>query len=125
MEVGNGGMSTTEQQAIFSLYGLIKTPLYIGADVTTLSGARNAFLALTVVRWQKPIVFCRRDRQQITVTCIVIAPKRLKLRSFFSSSVRKRATNSISNAEKWSIIVPFAVERDPIRCSNERCACRR
>ena len=50
MEVGNGGMSTTEQQAIFSLYGLIKTPLYIGADVTTLSGARNAFLAPTIVR---------------------------------------------------------------------------
>lgn len=39
MEVGNGGMSAAEQQAIFSLYGLIKTPLYIGADVTTLEGA--------------------------------------------------------------------------------------
>ena len=38
MEVGNGGMSTPQQQAIFSLYGLIKTPLYIGADVTSLDG---------------------------------------------------------------------------------------
>ena len=36
MEVGNGGMTTAEQQAVSSLYhalyGLIKTPLYIGAD---------------------------------------------------------------------------------------------
>lgn len=38
MEVGNGGMSLAEQQAIFSIYALVKTPLYIGADVTTLVG---------------------------------------------------------------------------------------
>ena len=72
-----------------------------------------------------------------TANCIIIAPKRLKLRlsgsarksqkrfrdtprfkfravlthcqPFLSGSVRKRATNSNSNAEKWSIIMQFAV----------------
>jgi hypothetical protein len=73
----------------------------------------------------------------ITANCIIIAPKRLKLRlsgsarksqkrfrdtpmfkfqavlartqPFLSRSVRNGATNPGSNAEKWSIIVQFAV----------------
>ena len=54
MEVGNGGMSTTEQQAIFSLYGLIKTPLYIGADVTTLEGATlEVYKNKEIIAWNQ------------------------------------------------------------------------
>ena len=54
MEVGNGGMSTAEQQAIFSLYGLIKTPLYIGADVATLSGPTLAvYKNKDIIAWNQ------------------------------------------------------------------------
>jgi hypothetical protein len=88
-------------------------------------------------------VWCTRrataptESEHGTATCIIIAPKRLKLRlsgsarksqkrfrdtprfkfravlthcqPFLSGSVRKRATNSNSNAETWSIIMQFAV----------------
>jgi hypothetical protein len=54
MEVGNGGMSATEQQAIFSLYGLIKTPLYVGADVTTLEGATlEVYKNKDIIAWNQ------------------------------------------------------------------------
>lgn len=54
MEVGNGGMTTAEQQAIFSLYGLIKTPLYIGADVTTLSGPTlDVYKNKDIIAWNQ------------------------------------------------------------------------
>lgn len=38
IEIGNGDMTRDQQRAIFSLYSLIKTPLFIGADVTKLDG---------------------------------------------------------------------------------------
>jgi alpha-galactosidase len=54
MEVGNGGMSVAEQQAIFSLYALVKTPLYIGADVTTLVGDTLAvYTNKAVIAWNQ------------------------------------------------------------------------
>jgi alpha-galactosidase len=54
MEVGNGGMSLTEQQAVFSLYALVKTPLYIGADVTSLDGDTLAVYTNTaVIAWNQ------------------------------------------------------------------------
>ena len=33
-----GGMSAAQERAVFSLYAIVKTPLFIGADVTALSG---------------------------------------------------------------------------------------
>jgi hypothetical protein len=79
-----------------------------------------------------------------TATCIIIAPRRLKFRlsgsarksqkrfrdtpmikfravltryqPFSSGSVRKRATNSNSNAEKWPIIVQFAIRSRHLIC---------
>ena len=54
MEVGNGGMSLAEQQAVFSLYALVKTPLYIGADVTTLVGDTLAvYTNAAVIAWNQ------------------------------------------------------------------------
>ena len=54
MEVGNGGMTTAQQQAVFSLYGLIKTPLYIGADVTTLTGTTlEVYLNKDIIAWNQ------------------------------------------------------------------------
>eukprot|EP01052_Picozoa_sp_SAG31_P000944 SAG31_NODE_30_length_32545_cov_9.378999_7_plen_106_part_00 len=47
-------MSLTEQQAIFSLYGLIKTPLYIGADVTTLNGPTlQVYMNKNIIAWNQ------------------------------------------------------------------------
>jgi hypothetical protein len=58
MEVGNGGMTTAQQQAVFSLYVLIKTPLYIGADVTMLTGATlEVYKNEHVIAWNQ--VWCR------------------------------------------------------------------
>ena len=37
LEVGNGGMSTDENQAHFSLWCLMKAPLLIGCDLTNVS----------------------------------------------------------------------------------------
>ena len=37
LEVGNGGMTTTEYETHFSLWCLMKAPLLIGADVTNMS----------------------------------------------------------------------------------------
>jgi alpha-galactosidase len=37
LEVGNGGMTTDEYQSHFSLWALMKAPLIIGCDVTTMS----------------------------------------------------------------------------------------
>ena len=54
VEVGNGGMTTAQQQAVFSLYGLIKTPLYIGADVTTLTGTTlEVYLNKDIIAWNQ------------------------------------------------------------------------
>jgi alpha-galactosidase len=54
MEVGNGGMSIAEQQAVFSLYALVKTPLYIGTDVTTLTGGTLAvYTNQAVIAWNQ------------------------------------------------------------------------
>ena len=38
LEVGNGGMTTTEYETHFSLWCLMKAPLLIGCDVTNVSG---------------------------------------------------------------------------------------
>jgi hypothetical protein len=32
------GMTAQQEELVFSLYALVKTPLFIGADVTTLDG---------------------------------------------------------------------------------------
>ena len=37
-EAADGGMSAAQEQAVFSLYAIVKTPLFIGADVTKLTG---------------------------------------------------------------------------------------
>jgi len=44
LEVGNGGMSTTEYQSHFALWCLIKSPLLIGCDLTTVSSTDLAIL---------------------------------------------------------------------------------
>jgi len=44
LEVGNGGMTTDEYQAHFSLWCLIKSPLLIGCDVTKMSDDTKAIL---------------------------------------------------------------------------------
>jgi alpha-galactosidase len=37
LEVGNGGMTTTEYKAHFALWALLKAPLIIGCDITKMS----------------------------------------------------------------------------------------
>jgi len=44
LEVGNGGMTTDEYTAHFSLWCLIKSPLLIGCDVTSMSAATKNIL---------------------------------------------------------------------------------
>jgi len=44
LEVGNGGMTTTEYKSHFSLWAMIKAPLLIGCDVTALSGEMLSIL---------------------------------------------------------------------------------
>jgi len=39
LEVGNGGMTTTEYRAHFSLWALIKSPLLVGCDVRNMTNA--------------------------------------------------------------------------------------
>jgi hypothetical protein len=47
-------MSLAEQRAVFSLYALVKTPLYIGADVTTLVGDTLAvYTNKAVIAWNQ------------------------------------------------------------------------
>ena len=38
LRVGGGGMTPDEEKAAISVYMVAKTPIFIGADVTTLSG---------------------------------------------------------------------------------------
>eukprot|EP00658_Telonema_sp_P-2_P042459 TRINITY_DN30489_c0_g2_i2.p1 TRINITY_DN30489_c0_g2~~TRINITY_DN30489_c0_g2_i2.p1 ORF type:complete len:325 (-),score=92.19 TRINITY_DN30489_c0_g2_i2:13-903(-) len=38
VEAGGGGMTALQEQAVFSLYAIVKTPLFIGTDLTKLSG---------------------------------------------------------------------------------------
>jgi len=44
LEVGNGGMTTTEYTSHFSLWCLAKAPLLIGCDITRMSQATLAIL---------------------------------------------------------------------------------
>jgi len=44
LEVGNGGMTTTEYQSHFALWCLVKAPLIIGCDLTQISAADLAIL---------------------------------------------------------------------------------
>jgi len=44
LEVGNGGMSTTEYQSHFALWCLVKSPLLIGCDLTDVNAADLAIL---------------------------------------------------------------------------------
>ena len=44
LEVGNGGMSTEEYQAHFSLWCLLKAPLLVGCDVTAMTNATFTIL---------------------------------------------------------------------------------
>ena len=37
LEVGNGGMTTSEYEAHFALWALLKSPLLIGCDITNMS----------------------------------------------------------------------------------------
>lgn len=54
VEIGNGAMTLAEQQAIFSLYALVKTPLYIGADVVKLNGSTLAvYTNADVIAWNQ------------------------------------------------------------------------
>ncbi|MBO0801891.1 MAG: glycoside hydrolase family 27 protein [Nocardiopsaceae bacterium] len=45
LEVGNGGMTTTEYQGMFSLWAEMDAPLIAGNDLTTMSPATRAILA--------------------------------------------------------------------------------
>ena len=49
LEVGNGGMTTTEYETHFSLWCLMKAPLLIGADVRTMSNDTFRILTNTEV----------------------------------------------------------------------------
>lgn len=49
LEVGNGGMSTTEYVTHFSLWAITKAPLIIGCDVTQIHPAALAILTNTEV----------------------------------------------------------------------------
>ena len=37
LEIGNGGLSLTQQKTHFSLWAMIKAPLLLGCDITTIS----------------------------------------------------------------------------------------
>jgi len=45
LEVGNGGMSTMEYQAHFSLWALAKSPLIVGCDIRNLTADTLAILS--------------------------------------------------------------------------------
>lgn len=49
LEVGNGGMNTTEYEAHFSLWALAKAPLIIGCDITNMSPDTKRILTNTEV----------------------------------------------------------------------------
>jgi len=49
LEVGNGGMTTEEYQAHFSLWSLMKAPLLIGCDLTNMTQATFTILSNTEV----------------------------------------------------------------------------
>jgi alpha-galactosidase len=54
LEVGNGGMTTDEYQAHFSLWALMKAPLLIGCDITMMSNATKAILMNPeVIAWSQ------------------------------------------------------------------------
>jgi len=45
LEVGNGGLSTTEDMTHFSLWAIAKAPLIMGCDLRTITGAALSTLA--------------------------------------------------------------------------------
>jgi alpha-galactosidase len=49
LEVGNGGMNSSEYQAHFSLWALVKSPLIVGCDVTKISADALRILTNTEV----------------------------------------------------------------------------
>lgn len=54
LEVGNGGMTTDEYQAHFSLWALMKAPLLIGCDITNMTNATQAILMNEeVIAWSQ------------------------------------------------------------------------
>lgn len=54
LEVGNGGMTTDEYQAHFSLWSLMKAPLLIGCDITAMSNDTKAILMnQEVIAWSQ------------------------------------------------------------------------
>eukprot|EP01113_Clastostelium_recurvatum_P034661 TRINITY_DN472_c0_g1_i2.p1 TRINITY_DN472_c0_g1~~TRINITY_DN472_c0_g1_i2.p1 ORF type:complete len:582 (-),score=120.82 TRINITY_DN472_c0_g1_i2:118-1863(-) len=56
LEVGNGGMTTTEYEAHFSLWAISKAPLIIGCDVTKMSN--DTFRILT----NKEVIAVNQDK---------------------------------------------------------------
>ncbi|XP_004364049.1 alpha-galactosidase [Capsaspora owczarzaki ATCC 30864] len=54
LEVGNGGMTTTEYRTHFTLWSLMKAPLIIGCDITNMSNDTLAILTNTeLIEWNQ------------------------------------------------------------------------
>eukprot|EP01046_Picozoa_sp_COSAG06_P050155 COSAG06_NODE_7877_length_2345_cov_9.581923_3_plen_133_part_00 len=122
-QVGNG-LNPIESRTHFAAFAITSSPLVLGFDLTNTSQCESVELD--------------------TATCIIIAPKRLKLRlsgsarksqkrfrdtprfkfqavlartqPFLSHSVEKRGDQSRFKCRKWSITLQFAVG---VRLRNE------
>jgi hypothetical protein len=44
LRAGGGAMTAAQEEAVFSLYVIVKTPLFIGTDITKLEGHRSVFV---------------------------------------------------------------------------------
>ena len=50
LEIGNGGLSAEEERAHFGIWGIVKSPLLIGTDLSKISSSSLAVLKNTVSR---------------------------------------------------------------------------
>ena len=49
LEIGNGGLTTTEERTHFALWAIVKAPLIIGCDLTNINKTSLAILNSTLL----------------------------------------------------------------------------
>jgi alpha-galactosidase len=79
LEVGNGGMTTTEYRAHFSLWAIMAAPLIAGNDVRTMSDSTGAAAATRDILLNRDVIAVDQDSLGIQGKLVQASPSELQV----------------------------------------------
>jgi alpha-galactosidase len=79
LEVGNGGMTTTEYRAHFSLWAMMAAPLIAGNDVRTMGDSTRAAAATREILLNKEVIAVDQDSLGVQGTIVQASPSELQV----------------------------------------------